>query len=514
MPRSTAASCRGPTSAKRIGVRPTGRQIEALSATPLDVARPETWLKLAERIGDSIAHDHVATIVLAGWPGHECEYFDDLRRAAAFGPVLGKLVTLEEYFRVTREPDDWIDVLSARISERRSRSTPARTRSRRASTRIAADVPTTHDQLGDGPDRDRSAGLSCASSSDRCGRAGRRSIRGTSSAASSSASIRWTSTTLAATRTAAIDRSSRSAGLRLSRRSIRPSVAPPLRWPRSCTLRNERLELTVSETTGGIQSLRTHRDRSTRVSQRLVFTSHSREPTHDSDAAAIETQMVADRVEITRNDDAGRRNHVHGRLLDASGELLAQFTQRVRVVRGLPAVIVDVELEPQQLPEGDMWKSYFASRLAWAMRPSPSAAASNGSAAKRPRAHRVARVDRNRRRDRPRHLLLPRPAVPSRAARTGSIRCCSSPARSAADFNSRLGSTATFPAQAALALLTGGQPCIAEMAEPRRRRRAAGSCTSAQRTCWSPTSSRWLRRAPGIRVRLLETEGRETHERA
>ena len=77
--------------------------IEALSTTPLDAARPETWLKLAERIGDSIAHDHVATILLAGWPGAECEYFDDLRRVARFGPVLGKLVTLDEYFRVTRE---------------------------------------------------------------------------------------------------------------------------------------------------------------------------------------------------------------------------------------------------------------------------------------------------------------------------------------------------------------------------------------------------------------------------
>jgi hypothetical protein len=26
---------------------------------------------------------------------------------------------------------------------------------------------------------------------------------------------------------------------------------------------------------------------------------------------------------------------------------------------------VDIEIEPQQLPEGDVWKSYFASRMAW-----------------------------------------------------------------------------------------------------------------------------------------------------
>ena len=74
---------------------------------PLDVSRPETWLKLAERIGETIAHDHVATILLAGWPGTACEFFDDLRHAARYGPVLGKLVTLDEYFRETREPDAW-----------------------------------------------------------------------------------------------------------------------------------------------------------------------------------------------------------------------------------------------------------------------------------------------------------------------------------------------------------------------------------------------------------------------
>ena len=81
--------------------------IEALSVTPLDASRPETWLKFAERIADVLAHDHVATLVLAAWPGAESEFFDDLRRVARFGNTLGRLITLDEYFRVTREPDDW-----------------------------------------------------------------------------------------------------------------------------------------------------------------------------------------------------------------------------------------------------------------------------------------------------------------------------------------------------------------------------------------------------------------------
>jgi alpha-mannosidase len=31
----------------------------------------------------------------------------------------------------------------------------------------------------------------------------------------------------------------------------------------------------------------------------------------------------------------------------------------------VPAVFVDLELDPIKLPEGDIWRSYFASRLAW-----------------------------------------------------------------------------------------------------------------------------------------------------
>jgi alpha-mannosidase len=135
------------------------------------------------------------------------------------------------------------------------------------------------------------------------------------------------------------------------------------------TLRNETLELTVSAVTGGIQSLRAHGDRGTRVSQRLVFQKHGgrRKPSSAdaSDCAILDTKMVADRIEIARNDTAVGEIISRGRLLDMSGELLARFTQTARVVRGLPAAIIDIHLDCLQLPAGDQWSSYFASRLAW-----------------------------------------------------------------------------------------------------------------------------------------------------
>src|SRR5262249_39019014 len=120
----------------------------------------------------------------------------------------------------------------------------------------------------------------------------------------------------------------------------------------------EQFELTVSKKTGGIQSLRTHRDRNTRVSQRLVF--H-----HELGDGPAQTQMVADRIGISRNDSVVGEITSHGRVLGPPRDVLSNYTQRVRAVRGVPGAIVDVDLDPQHIPAGDIWKSYFASRLAW-----------------------------------------------------------------------------------------------------------------------------------------------------
>ena len=91
--------------------------IEALAATPLDASRPETWLKLAERIGDSIAHDHVATILLAGWPGAECEYFDDLAPGRAIRPRARQARHARRILSRHPRAGRLDDVQSARVSE-------------------------------------------------------------------------------------------------------------------------------------------------------------------------------------------------------------------------------------------------------------------------------------------------------------------------------------------------------------------------------------------------------------
>jgi len=78
--------------------------VDCLCRVPLDAAKPETFLDLPRKIGESMDRDYVATTVFAHWPGAASPYFDDLRRMAAYAPVLGKFITLADYFEHTERP--------------------------------------------------------------------------------------------------------------------------------------------------------------------------------------------------------------------------------------------------------------------------------------------------------------------------------------------------------------------------------------------------------------------------
>ena len=83
---------------------PDGSSIDCLAAAPLDASDPATYLNLSKSLSASIDRDFVATIVLVHWPGMACQWHRDLRRIAKYGPVLGKFVTLKEYFQATDPP--------------------------------------------------------------------------------------------------------------------------------------------------------------------------------------------------------------------------------------------------------------------------------------------------------------------------------------------------------------------------------------------------------------------------
>ncbi|HVC97092.1 MAG TPA: hypothetical protein VND64_25660, partial [Pirellulales bacterium] len=80
--------------------------IDALGRLPLDAKAPECLLGFPRKMGEAMDHDHVATLVFAHWPGQKSPFFDDLRRMAAYAPVLGKFVTLADYFARTERPGE------------------------------------------------------------------------------------------------------------------------------------------------------------------------------------------------------------------------------------------------------------------------------------------------------------------------------------------------------------------------------------------------------------------------
>jgi alpha-mannosidase len=78
--------------------------VDAIAKPPLDASQPATFLGLAQKLGESMDTDHVATLCLAHWPGAACPWYQDLRRCARYTPALGKFVTVESYFADTYLP--------------------------------------------------------------------------------------------------------------------------------------------------------------------------------------------------------------------------------------------------------------------------------------------------------------------------------------------------------------------------------------------------------------------------
>jgi alpha-mannosidase len=477
-----------------------GSSIEALSATPLDAGRAETWLKFAERVGDSLAHDHVATLVLAAWPGAESEYFDDLRRVTRFGTVLGKLVTLDEYFNVTREPDDWTTFFPREYPNYYVGGNGANAISSRVDA-YRAEVQTTQRQLGVG--LAEVAGLKTANVDDQ--NAGSRvSINPWNFECNQVVGIDpFDFAPQPAAGTSAGGGIALPEVLGCGYASVGLTADSSVLLAEDLTLRNERLELIVSKKTGGIQSVRTHRDRSTRVSQRLVF--H-----HESGGSVVESQIVADRVAVTRNDSLIGEITSTGRILDAKKKQLANFTQRVRAVRGLAAMIVDVELDPQQAPDGELWKSYFASRLAWA----------DEALTVRRGQQWTARETERERIESAEWIEIDDVA--------GKLTCFAlglpyhrRPAPNWLDtlllvageerrrFQFAIGLDQPFPTQAAVSTLSTGQACLAEMPGAQNAPRGWFLHIAAKNTLLTHISP-LPEPAAGIRLRVLETEGRDT----
>ncbi|MGB4726896.1 MAG: hypothetical protein WBH86_05800 [Thermogutta sp.] len=133
------------------------------------------------------------------------------------------------------------------------------------------------------------------------------------------------------------------------------------------TLQTESFEVQIDKTTGGIQGLYPLPYGRNLLGQRLAmrFLQSSTLGDSEDDPEAFYSRMIAETIEQRETVSGTKEVHASGRLVDAGGELVARFTQVIRVCPDLPFIRLDIRLDPERLPEANPWNSYYACRFAW-----------------------------------------------------------------------------------------------------------------------------------------------------
>lgn len=79
--------------------------LDALSVEPLDMGSHSALLGVWEKMQQAMNYDLAASLLLAGWPGHKTPWHADWLRVANRSTLLGRPVTLDEYFDITSSYD-------------------------------------------------------------------------------------------------------------------------------------------------------------------------------------------------------------------------------------------------------------------------------------------------------------------------------------------------------------------------------------------------------------------------
>ena len=381
-----------------------GSALDAIARTPLDASKPQTFLGLATKLGESMDADHVATLCLAHWPGQASPWLDDLRRISRYCAALGKWVTLDEYFAKTDQPGQ-LD----RFEADRYRSPYLKQAIiRRQDDPISTPVRYWRDQAAGGGARATSALAAFVSGKVLEEASGGREP--TESAAASLAAALTAANPSGPKGTLILNPASfiRRAGVEELALEGMPTIERPVYAAEQAagglravvdvpafgfvhiaagqpaakekkpivlaadnTLRNEFFEAIINPTTGSLASIHEYQTRGNRLSQQLALRSPGAKQKpgdtyRDPDEAADYSVMAADSVKTSIATTTLGEIVTRGRLLDPNGNRLAGFTQRYRLWRGSRVLHVEVELDPAEEPKADPWNSYYCIRLAWA----------------------------------------------------------------------------------------------------------------------------------------------------
>ena len=370
-------------------VAPDNTPIAACSRLPLPSGRAASMWTFPIRLGESMEQDYAAVGLLVRFAGGETQWLDDLRRANAYGPIFGPLVTVSEFFS------------SGSGGARQLKPDASAYRSATLPLRAAQDDPHTHYA-----EHDRwTAAIETTTRSVLAGLAELATGQRPEIAESDESTIEGGRNAIAKGLAKAIAPGEPS-GLLCLNATPRERVAvvptghaldtgplaalqqgepgdwlslvkvPPLGYawvpfaaadrPNGTAaplvvedrLQNEFFQLRISDKTGGIQSVRAHGSREILLSQQLGYVAEGEsEPS---------SRMVADAVTIDASGPLFATATAKGRLLPAdSDEPLATFRQTVTVTRGQRTFRVAISLDPIVRPDGPPWANYYACRWAW-----------------------------------------------------------------------------------------------------------------------------------------------------
>ena len=419
------------------GVDPSA--LDALARVPLDSSQAEALLNYCERLGNTMDMDHVATLSFARWPGQASTYFEDLHTAERYSPVLGRFVHLADYFENTelagepsRFPADGYRSPYLRHDVAAGHARPV-TRfadlyarwaqeQRLAFLHLlgavlgAASQPRQEEAEGaDGAETSRAeeAAVEQAVAEEATQQAAQAVARRMTGQGETSPGVLvlnpwpWPARVevdveawgrvpppqegVLAAQSEPVKRllvEVPGGGYRWvaaasgTAPAARRRKEPPMVVPEEHLLRNEFFQLRLDPETGAIRSLMDYRNRGNRLSQQLALrlpgaAPEPGQPWQDPDQQAWYSVMRAEEIRYLVQGPGLAVAESRGQLLDRQGTALARFTQRVRLWRRYRVFKLEVELEPQRLPEGAPWQSYYACRWAW---PDESALLSRGVA--------------------------------------------------------------------------------------------------------------------------------------
>jgi alpha-mannosidase len=383
-----------------------GSAIDAIARTPLDASKPQTFLSLATKLGESMDADHVATLCLAHWPGQASPWLDDLRRIARYTSALGKFVTLDQYFKDTAQPGqlDRFEAdryrspyLKQSIIRKQEDpiSTPARNWQRESEAAAVQALDTLATLVGGGPPLPLGEGGGegkLLAAADRLATA----LTGPSSKSPSGILVLNPASfvrrigvgdaSLASPPT--VERPVYSADehsgqvhavvdvpamgfVHLTPGKTAARDKNTLLLVEDNVLRNEFFEAVINPTTGTLGALHEYKSRGNRLSQQLALRSPGPKQKpgdtyRDPDETAVYSVMAADSLETTIATTTLGEIVARGRLLDLNGNRLAGFTQTYRLWRGSRVLHLEIEIDPAEEPKADPWNSYYCARFAWA----------------------------------------------------------------------------------------------------------------------------------------------------